>query len=80
MVREQAAAASGLCVIIMIVWSNLSFSSRNISSTICEFSVSRFPVGSSAKMIAGPLTTARQRDPLLLAARQFERLMMHFIF
>ena len=59
MVREQTAAASGLCVIMMIVWLNFSFSSRNISSTICEFSVSRFPVGSSARMIAGLLTIAR---------------------
>src|SRR5262245_52206822 len=58
-VRAATAAASGLCVIMTIVCPNSRLSSRNMSSTIVEFSVSRFPVGSSAKIIAGRLIMAR---------------------
>src|SRR5262249_55529058 len=58
-VREAVVAASGLCVIMTTVCANSRLSLRNISSTIVEFSVSRFPVGSSARMIAGRLIMAR---------------------
>ena len=52
-VRSPKAAASGLCVIIRMVWPVRRFRSRNIWSTASEFSVSRLPVGSSASRIAG---------------------------
>jgi hypothetical protein len=44
-------------------------SARNIFKTSSEFSESRFPVGSSARTIAGRFTTARPSDPLLLPPR-----------
>ena len=80
-VREQTAAASGLCVIMMIVWLNFSFSSLNISSTICEFSrieISGRFVGQDDRRAVDDRTC--KRDTLLLTARQLERLMMHLIF
>src|SRR5215470_17952903 len=58
-VREAVVAASGLCVIMTIVCPNSRLSFRSMSSTIVEFSVSRFPVGSSANMIEGRLIMAR---------------------
>src|SRR6266536_393806 len=74
MMRWQAAAASGLCVIIMIVWLNRSLSSRNMFRTISEFSESRLPVGSSAKTRAGGFTTARG---LATAIRIISAVTMH---
>jgi predicted nuclease of predicted toxin-antitoxin system len=52
-VRSAKAAASGLCVIIRIVCRVRLLRSRRICSTASEFSVSKFPVGSSARRMAG---------------------------
>jgi hypothetical protein len=57
--RCAYAAASGLCVIMRMVWPVVSFKFFNRPKTIYEFSVSRFPVGSSASRMAGLLTSAR---------------------
>jgi len=38
--------------------------------------LSRLPVGSSARISSGSLTSARDRDALLLAARQLVRLVV----
>ncbi len=51
--RCANAAASGLCVIMRMVWFKRSFRSRNTARTALEFSVSRLPVGSSANSNAG---------------------------
>ena len=64
----QNAAASGLCVIIRIVCPSRSLRSRITSSTAFEFSLSRFPVGSSASRIAGQIhDRTGDRHALLLA-------------
>ena len=48
---------------------------------MAEFSESRFPVGSSARMMAGLVDDgACERDALLLAAGEFERLVVHLVF
>src|SRR6185369_13006496 len=59
MTRWATAAASGLCVIIMMVWPRRAFSSRNRSRMRPLFTESRLPVGSSARTMAGLLMRAR---------------------
>src|SRR5229473_557185 len=54
----------------MTVRPSFRLSPRMISIISAEFRESRFPVGSSATRIGGWLTSARDRNPLLLAARK----------
>ena len=54
-----------------MVWSNSSTLRRRKPSTSDEDVESRFPVGSSAKMIRGRLTKARAQATLLLTAGEF---------
>ena len=58
MIRPAAAATSGACVTMMIVWP-LACSCRRSASTSCAPSLSRAPVGSSASSRSGSLTSAR---------------------
>ena len=57
--RSPIIAASALWVIISTVCFSSRLELRNISSTASEFLVSRLPVGSSARMMAGRVMNAR---------------------
>jgi hypothetical protein len=58
-IRPAMEAASGLCVIISVVWPSSRFDRSSIASTASEFLVSRLPVGSSASTMAGRVISAR---------------------
>src|SRR5213592_405871 len=77
-VRRACAAISRSCVTSIIVLpSSYRRSSKSmISSPVFE---SRLPVGSSARIIDGPLTSARDRDALTLTARKLFRFVMNAI-
>src|SRR3984885_3605078 len=57
--RSPIAAASGLWVIINTVCLNSWLERRSISRTASELTVSRLPVGSSARIMAGRVMSAR---------------------
>ena len=78
-IRLAIAAASGLWVIISVVWPSSRFDRKSICNTASEFFVSRLPVGSSASTIAGRVINARAMatlccsPPLNSAGRCFSR-------
>ena len=69
--RPAIEAASGLWVIISVVWPSSRLERTSIDSTASELLVSRLPVGSSASTIAGRADhRPRNGHTLLLAAAQ----------
>ena len=73
---DARSAACGSCVTMTIVFLNSSFSRCSSVSTSPADLASRSPVGSSASSSVGSVTmAARDRDALLLSARELTRIM-----